>query len=129
MKRLSSSFLLSVACLGMLASAAPLHATKTETAIEYTVQGSKAVGSALWTVASKTFGWTFGLGQMAIGGAALGAAGFGAYSLVNTHKKTQNQNISDNELIQTLCILGGTAIAVPVGLIFVSKGMKNIWNA
>ncbi|CAN5175451.1 hypothetical protein BH09DEP1_BH09DEP1_6900 [soil metagenome] len=128
MKRLSLFLLVSMA-MALPITAMETQPTKSRVALTYAAKGAQALGYGLWTIASKTFGWTFGLGQMAVGGAALGAGVFGAYSLFKTHQKTQNQNISNDELIQTLAILGGTAVAVPLGLIFVSGGCKNIWNA
>lgn len=128
MKRLSLLMLLSIA-MTLPITAMETQQTKSQIALTYAAKGAKALGHGLWTVAAKSFGWTFGLGQVLIGGAAVGAGALGAYSLFKTHQKTQNQNISDNELIQTLAILGGTAVAIPLGLTFVSKGMKNIWNA
>lgn len=100
------------------------------TALHYGATGAKAIGSGLWAATAKTAGWTFGISQMAIGGAAVGAGALGIYSLFAAHSKKQNNgNLSDEEVMRTLFILGGTAVAVPIGCMLISKGMKNVWNA
>ncbi len=119
------SIMLPVACLGLLLSATPARADKTDMAIS----AAKTVGSALATVVSKTFGWGFGLTQAVLGGGMLAAGGLGAYALFLGHKRGQLENQSQDKTLQNLLVVGGTAVALPLGFIFVSKGLRNIWNA
>lgn len=123
-----SLFLLSISIV-LPISAMQNQQTTSQLALQYGATGAKALGSGLWTAIAKTCGWTFGLSQMAIGGAAVGAGALGVYSLVVAHnKKIERGNLTDDEIRQTLFILGGTAVAVPIGCMLIFKGMKNVWN-
>lgn len=129
MKRLSLFLLLSMA-MALPISAMETQPTKAQVALTYAAKGARAIGSGLWNATAKTFGWTFGISQLAIGGAAVGAGALGVYSLFTTHNKAKDHgDLSDEDIRRTLVILAGTAIAVPIGCMLISKGMKNVWNA
>jgi hypothetical protein len=129
------SLILSICCLGLLSTnlvnAGPREdALKTvkETAGSMAYNSLKTGGRLLSTIASKTFGWGFGLTQTALGGGIFALGGVCAYTLYNAH--TRNElDVSNKKGKENLMLLAGTAVALPVGFVLMSKGLRNIWNA
>jgi hypothetical protein len=87
------------------------------------------IGYAFGYVTAKAPGWTFGAGQLGLGGAALGVSAACIYNLMNISEKEKTK-ISNNQPLSQALGLGATAalITIPVSCILIFKGIKNIWN-
>lgn len=127
---MNRSFLLMLLSVIMASpiSAMQQQQTNGQVALSYGATGAKAIGSGLWAATAKTFGWTCGMGQLALGGAAVGASALLIYSLVGTHKKSPYR-LSDEDTRKVLLFTGCTAITFPIGCMLMFKGAKNVWNA